>query len=230
MRDSVLALRRFGLESSYPLILAAFATWQSDGGKKAAKLFIKVTNWSIRALFAGRLGGSVAEKAFSNAAKMVSEGKANNQDEVKSALASLMVEDPEFTTDFKRYGNVTVPRAKYLLAMLERAHRAKNGESIEGLPDWASRTVTIEHLMPRAEAKNDESKLGFAETLPNMALLEKSLNRNLEDKPFVEKTSEYAKSAFRTTSELASRESWTKDDVEKRMQELARLAPMAWPA
>jgi hypothetical protein len=228
-RDAVAALRRFGLESSYPLVLAAFAAWKGDE-RKAARLFIKVTNWSIRALFAGRLGGSVAEKAFSGAAKQVSEGVATNQDEVKSALASLMVDDSEFTGDLRRYGNVTLPRARYILAMLERAQRAKANESLEGLPDWASRSVTIEHLMPRAEAKGNESKLAYVETLANMALLEKGLNKGLEDKPFDEKAGQYAKSVFRTTSSLSSQTSWTKADVEKRMTALAKLAPQAWPA
>ncbi|SDY68995.1 Protein of unknown function DUF262, partial [Modestobacter sp. DSM 44400] len=119
MRDSVLAMRRFGLESSYPLIMAAFATWKDDK-KKAAKLFNKVTNWSIRALFAGRLGGSVAEKAFSQAAQMVSSGQAQNQDDVRDALSSLIVSDREFMDDFRAFGTVPLTRAKYLLAMLER--------------------------------------------------------------------------------------------------------------
>lgn len=163
MRDSVLAMRRFGLESSYPLIMAAFAKW---GDKpKAAKLFAKVMNWSIRALFAGRLGGSVAEKAFSDAARLVSDGKAKNQEEVRAALAPIIVQDKEFRDDFRTFGNVTLPRAKYLLAMLERAHRAKAGKGLDGLPDWASRTVTLEHLMPRSDAKSDSVKMTYVETL-----------------------------------------------------------------
>ncbi|GAA2453780.1 DUF262 domain-containing protein [Agromyces soli] len=228
MRDSVLALRRFGLESSYPLILAAFATWKDDR-IRAARLFIKVTNWSIRALFGGRLGGSVAEQAFSNAAKQVSEGRAKNQDDVKGLLGAIVVEDPEFVADFRRYGNVSIPRAKYLLAMLERAHRTRSSEPLDGLPDWASRTVTLEHLMPRTEAKSNEVKLGYVETLGNMALLEKTLNKDLEDRPFHEKTAVYSRSTFHVTNELATEESWTKADVDRRMAALAKLAPMAWP-
>jgi hypothetical protein len=229
MRDSVLAMRRFGLESSYPLILAVFAKWK-DEPIKAAKLFTKITNWSIRALFSGKLGGSVAEKAFSDTAKQVSDGKLTNQSEVRSALAILIVEDGEFSNAFVRYGNVTLPRAKYLLAMLERAHRARNNKSLDGLPDWASRTVTLEHLMPRAEAKGVEAKLAYVETLGNMALLEKALNRGLEDKPFAVKREAYSGSTFDTTSELATEDNWTKTDATRRMSQLGKLAPMAWPA
>lgn len=228
MRDSVLAMRRFGLESSYPLLLAAFATW--NGEKiKAAKLFTKVTNWSIRALFAGRLGGSVAEKAFSNAAMKVSKAEATNQDDVRVVLAPIIVSDSEFRDDFRAFGNVTLPRAKYLLAMLERAHRSKSGKTLDGLPDWASRTVTLEHLMPRAEAKNDVAKAIYVETLGNMALLERQLNRDLEDKPFAQKTETYGKSVFQVTAMLNDQPMWGKEDVLARALDLAGLAPQAWP-
>lgn len=228
MRDSVLAMRRFGLESSYPLIMAAFASWENDKAR-AAKLFTKVTNWSIRALFAGRLGGSVAEKAFSNAAKLISQGKAKNQDDVRTALAPIIVGDQEFRDDFRAYGNVTLPRAKYLLAMIERAQRSKAGKTLDGLPDWASRTVTLEHLMPRAEAKADAKKTTYVETLGNMALLEKQLNRDLEDKPFPDKTSTYEKSVFEVTASLKDHTQWTEADVIKRASDLSALAPQAWP-
>ncbi|ADB76089.1 DUF262 domain-containing protein [Geodermatophilus obscurus] len=228
MRESVLAMRRFGLESSYPLIMATFATW-ADDKDKAARFFTKVTNWSIRALFAGRLGGSVAEKAFSRAAQLVSNKTAKNQEEVRAALSTLIVGDREFTDNFRAFGNVPLTRAKYLLAMLERAHRVKLSMPLDGMPDWSSRTVTLEHLMPRAEAKNDAVKATYVETLGNMALLEKGLNKNLEDKPFAEKTVTYGTSAFQVTAALKEQQTWTKADVDKRARELASLAPLAWP-
>jgi hypothetical protein len=225
MRDAVLALRRFGLESGYPLILAAFERWPKD---KAAKLFIKVTNWSIRALFAGKLGGSVAEKAFSVAAMDISDGKSTTQEHVKAKLSTLIVEDREFVQDFRQYGNVSLPRAKYLLAMIERARRTELDQKLDGMPDWSSRTVTLEHLMPRAEAKGNEPKLAYVETLANMALLEKQLNHDLEDKPFVVKAPIYDQSVFVVTKELATKSQWEAPDVEHRGDELAKLAAKAW--
>jgi hypothetical protein len=225
MRDAVLALKRFGLESGYPLLLAAFEKWPKD---KAAKLFLKVTNWSIRALYAGKLGGSVAEKAFSLAAKDISDGNSTTQIHVKSKLATLIVDDAEFIANFANYGNVSLTRAKYLLGMIERAHRSAIGRSLDGLPDWSSRTVTLEHLMPRAEAKGDEKKSAYVETLANMALLEKQLNHDLDDKPFLTKAPTYAKSVFTVTNELKAQATWEEADVLKRGGELAKLAAKAW--
>ena len=69
----------------------------------------------------------------------------------------------------------------------------------------------------------------YVETLGNMALLEKSLNRDLEDKPFNQKASTYGQSVFDVTSSLKTQAGWTKADVEKRAKDLAALAPQAWP-
>jgi hypothetical protein len=226
-RDTVLAFRRFGFESSLPLLLAAFENWTPD---KAARLFVKVVGWSLRALFAGKLGGSVAEKAFSDAAKKVTAGTATTQDAARTALATVLVDDADFKRSFQNFGNVTLTRAKYLLASLERAQREKDGESVEGLPDWSSRTVTLEHLHARSAAKNDEVAGAFVETLGNMALLEKSLNRAAEDKPFNDKKGSYAASAFLLTVPLSAAATWGAEEVSTRASQLAELAIRAWPA
>ncbi len=83
VRDALLAYRRFGFESSMPLLIAAFEKW---GDEKAARLLNKVAAWSVRALFAGRIGASLSEEAFGEAAKAVSAGQANNQDDVLASL------------------------------------------------------------------------------------------------------------------------------------------------
>ena len=61
VRDSLLAFRRFGFESSTPVLLAALATWDLT---RASKLVNKVAAWSVRAWFSGRLGGGQRRKYF----------------------------------------------------------------------------------------------------------------------------------------------------------------------
>lgn len=226
-RDAVLGFRRFGFESSIPLLLAAFRKWKP---REAAKLYIKVVGWSLRALYAGKLGGGSAEQAFSQAAIAISEGNATTQPDVRENLAMIAVEDSEFKSLFANAGSINVTRARYLLGQLERAARLQAQESIEGLPDWASRTVTIEHIFPRTLAKGDEGASAFVETLPNMALLERSINREVDDLPFEEKHPAYEPSGFKLTTALASTTSWSKEDMRDRAKYLAELAVTAWPA
>lgn len=82
VRDALLAYRRFGFESSMPLLLAAF---EKFGDRAAGKLLIKVAGWSVRAQFAGRIGGGVSEEAFGKAAKAVSIGEAKTQPQVRGS-------------------------------------------------------------------------------------------------------------------------------------------------
>lgn len=224
VRDALLAYRRFGFESSMPLLIAAFDKWDDD---KAARLLNKVAAWSIRALFAGRIGASLSEEAFGEAAKAVSTGAAQNQDDVRGALGRLLPTNAELEQAVRNFGNVPVSRAKYLLAMLERAHRQKIKQSVEGLPDWSSKSVTIEHIHAKSTGKGEAAT--FVDQLGNFALLEKSLNRNLEDKPFKQKVETYIGSTFLLTREVAGAPDWGHRMVEERVGRLASLAPLAWP-
>lgn len=225
-RDAVLGFRRFGFESSIPLLLAAFRKWKT---RDAAKLYVKVVGWSFRALFAGKLGGGSAEQAFSQAAIAVADGRAKTQADVRTGLASIFVEDSEFKSLFVNSGSITSARARYVLGQLERAARARANQTVEGMPDWASRTVTIEHIFPRALARTDDEALAFTETLANMALLERSINRQAEDKSFDEKRGAYTRSGFILTSRLAELSSWESGAVKTRAQTLGHLAAIAWP-
>jgi hypothetical protein len=233
VRDSLLAYRRFGFESSMPLLLAAFETWDLQ---RASRLVKKVAAWSLRALFAGRLGGGVAEEVFCEAAEAVSSGGAKTQPDVFRKVRRLVPEDSEFRQAFLAFGPVSASRAKYLLACLDRQYQGAQGLNVEAMPDWSSKGVTIEHIMPQSLREQDfstpaeyERFQSIVDQLQNLTLLEKSLNRNLEDKPFSEKTQIYQQSKFALTRDLADGGAWTFNEAEKRAQGLANLAVAAWP-
>lgn len=226
VRDSLLAFRRFGFESSFPLILAAFREWDRV---KAAELLVKIANWTIRALFAGRIGASLSEEVFADAAKKLSEGNAKKQADVRESLDRLVPSDKEFAQYFIGFGDVPSPRAKYLLGTLERAERIKNSKGVEALPDWSSKGVTIEHLQPRASKKSDQAAATWVERLGNMALLERGINRGLDSKPFEEKRVKYGDSSFELTRKLSEERSWGAEAAQARSEYLAKLAVLAWP-
>lgn len=220
VRDPLIAFRRFQFESSTPLLLAAFARLDN---RAASKLMVKIAGWSVRAQFAGRIGNSLAEEAFGEAAKSLSAGQSTTQPEVRARLAKLVPSDIEFKQALRQYGNVSIARAKYLLAMLERAARIKESQTVDGLPDWSSKGVTIEHI-----AAQSTGALPFINQLGNLTLLEKALNRRLEDKPFTDKCGTYKQSVFTLTRRVAERESWDEGGVKQRVDELAELACLAW--
>ena len=169
----------------------------------------------------------MAEETFGSAAKAISSGESSNQRDVRKSLDKLLPPDIEFKQWITGYGSVSVSRAKYLLAMLERSHRQRAGMSLDGLPDWSSKSVTIEHIL--AKSKKDDEAASLIDQLGNLTLLEKALNKNLDDRPFDEKRALYANSTFELTKSLASRDSWSSESISQRVTDLAELACIAWP-
>lgn len=225
VRDALLAYRRFGFESSFPVLLAAFREWDRN---KATRLLVKMAKWSVRAQFAGRLGTGTAEDAFATVAEAIAAGRATNQSDVRKLLDRLVPTNGEFKIAFTSAGKLTTARAKYVLAMLEKAADAKANRPERPL-DWASNAVTIEHVMPSSAGKDDESLITVNQ-IGNLALLEKKLNHQLGSAGFARKREVYKTSDFALTRALADADDWTAADVSSRTAELAELACFAWSA
>jgi len=233
IKDSLLAFRRFRFESSMPLLLAVFATWNHTN---ATRFVETVAAWSVRSLMARTLGGGVAEETFCKAAVAVTNGDAKDVDEVRRFMTSLVPDDATFREAFLHYDTITTTRAKYILACLERQLLLSKGITPESMPDWSSKAVTIDHIMARGSRQNsfasqddfEKFKL-MKEKLQNMTLLERTLNGELEDKPFDDKISSYKKSAFKLTNKIAELNTFDFDAADARLYELAELAVLAWP-
>lgn len=226
VRDALVAYRRFGFESSYPVLLAAFREWDRT---KAARLLVKLAKWSVRAQFVGRLGTGTAEESFAAAAAAISDGSAKNQTDVRKILSKLIPTDTEFKIAFEHSGRLRLNRAKYVLAMLEKASDAKFGRPERAL-DWTSTAVTIEHVLPQSAGGTDDALQVKIDEIGNLALLEKRLNHQLGSKLFDDKRDSYRASDFNLTKQLAESDTWTTAEIEKRTKAFADLACLAWPA
>lgn len=233
VKDSLLAFRRFGFESSMPLLLAAFGKWTHTD---ATRFVDTVASWSVRAWFAGTLGGGVAESSFCDAAVAITSGKAKKAGDLLPFMAELVPDDNAFKQAIRSYGSMTTTRAKYLLARLERQYLTDQGKLVDAMPDWSSKSVTVEHLfaksMKRENFSSDDDFNRFQlvrDQLANFALLERTLNNNLEDKPFSDKAETYKDSSFELTQLLGAETHWGFDATEKRVDFLADLATRAWP-
>lgn len=236
VRDSLLALRRFRLESAMPLLLAVFSKWDHN---KASKFVNRLVPWFFRAWSIDSLGGSTAEKAICQAAVAVTNRTANTSDEVLDMLRKspgLIPDDSRFRVSFIHQGEVSNTRAKYILGQLEKVRMRQNGESSEGHPDWSAKYVSIEHVFARSSKRStfssdDEFKYfsTLRDTLGNFVLLERQLNNSLEDRPFSDKRETYCKSKFILTRDVGIHPSWTFNAAETRLETLGDLALVAWP-
>lgn len=125
---------------------------------------------------------------------------------------------------------------KYLLARLERQALLDGGHSTDAMPDWSSKSVSVEHIyakfMKRSAFNSNEEYNSFStmkDSLQNLTLLERTLNTNLDSKPFEAKVATYGQSAFRLTREVGGLSKWDMECASTRAQELAALAVKAWP-
>lgn len=227
VRDSLLAYRRFQFESSIPVVLAAFASWDFDD---ACRLLNKVLVWSVRALFAGNIGAKLAEDTFGSTAASISSGKSINQPHVRDALDKLIPNDSDFKMAFTQYSQMTNSRVKYVLGMIERVESELAGRDTSAL-DWSSRGITIEHVHPRSQPASlgPGAPITLVDSIGNLTLLEKKLNKELGAKLPEDKRSVYSESGFTMTRNLASLEEWTAESVHQRMNRLGDLACRAWP-
>jgi hypothetical protein len=166
----------------------------------------------------------------------VTSGEAANANAVRKYMLDLVPDDDQFRQQFIEYGAITTTRAKYLLARLERQHVLRTATQADALPDWSSKSVSVEHIFPRSLKRNkfeSDSEfgefLGMKEKLQNLTLLERTLNNGLEDKPFEKKAETYRKSAFELTRKVGELPEWNFAAAIVRARELADLAVEAWP-
>ena len=151
-------------------------------------------------------------------------------------MHSIVPDDAAFKQAFAGYGAITTSRAKYLLARLERQHLTEIGSQTDAMPDWSSKSVSVEHIfaksMKRAAFDSEEDFEQFSlirDQLQNLTLLERTLNAGLEDRSFKEKVETYERSAFALTRELGNTAEWTFAEASNRAEFLANLAVKAWP-
>src|SRR5699024_12634112 len=126
VRDAIIAYRRFGFESSYPVLLAAFREWDKE---KASRLLIKLAKWSVRAQFDGKMGAGTSEDAFASAAAGIASSKIKNETEVRDILTKLIPTDPEIRIALTSYGKLTTNRANYGLVMITKAAELNDGKT-----------------------------------------------------------------------------------------------------
>ncbi|QIK65622.1 DUF262 domain-containing protein [Nocardioides sp. HDW12B] len=226
VKDAILAYRRFGFESSMPVLIAAFRTWDKP---KGARLFVKLAKWSVRAQFVGRIGAQLSEDAFGTASAAITAGTAVNQPDVRRLIKKLIPTDGEFRAAFIATADPPTARAKYLLAMLDRAQDEKDGLPPRAL-DWSSVGVTIEHVMPKSAHGGDDARKALIGQIGNLALLEKRINKDMGSKSFAAKRHLYSGSDFHLTQSLAELESWDEAEITARTAAYADLACSAWPA
>lgn len=146
-------------------------------------------------------------------------------------LSSIMVDDIEFKSAFKEksfpYNSRNAKVVKYILGKIEYFKGSTH------LVHYDDDNVSIEHIYPQNptdEWELDEAKMQrFIFRLGNICLLEKNLNRVIQNVSFEKKLPVYQKSSYYYAKKISSDFSeWNDSSIIKLQTEMANSAVSIW--
>lgn len=146
-------------------------------------------------------------------------------------LSSIKVDDAEFKSAFNEkvfpYNSRNAKVIKYILGKIERF------KGLTRVVRFDDDSVSIEHVYPQNPSDDwdlDESKMQrFVFRLGNMCLLEKGLNRDLQNAGFAEKVAVYQGSSFYYARKIANEYTdWSESAIVNLQAELANAAVSIW--
>jgi hypothetical protein len=169
----------------------------------------------------------------------------NILEEIKTFITEngYMPNDNEFMVMLPKHQlkGKLIDRAKYILECIEYYKRGNTDELIVSSSD----EVHLEHIIPQTiNTKRSKEEFGdweiylgdkslakhktYVNFIGNMTLLGESLNIQAYNNPFAKKKNSYKKSSFLITKELANQHNFKFNHVDKRGEQLTKLALEIW--
>jgi uncharacterized protein with ParB-like and HNH nuclease domain len=224
IRKSLKELKLFQIRQINSLFLSALRNLEVENFKKLAKICSVI---SFRYNIIGGLNPNAQEDVYNTVALKI---LSNKRFEVAD-FQTIYVSDLNFENDFstKEFKNTTRNHkiVKYILSKIEVCqHRNEI--------DPESDLFTIEHILPE-NADDTWGNFTFEEInrsvyrIGNLTLLEKKLNREADQKAYVEKIVLFAQSNSELTKTLPDNfNTWNEDKLGARQRELAKHAKAIW--
>lgn len=228
LRESLQALRIFGVAQAAPLMLAVMTQYErktiSLKSTKASIGMIENFAFQFNALTQSRGGGGVANMyarlaqntmECTNAQEFVAVFK-----DMRAKFSERVPDETEFTLPFSRIifrNTYTRDRAlvRYILTKLAKHY---------GLPEEVDiGALTIEHILPQEQGTetDDESDVG---AIGNLIFVNESINDELGNKSFLEKKKIFSSKHNVYMDEfLKDATDWTDDQISDRGIELAKV-------
>jgi uncharacterized protein with ParB-like and HNH nuclease domain len=224
IRKSLKELKLFQIRQINSLFLSAVRNLEIENFKKLAKICSVI---SFRYNIIGGLNPNAQEDVYNTVALRI---LSNKRFEVAD-FQTIYVSDLNFENDFstKDFKNTTRNHkiVKYILSKIE-VYQHRNEIDPE------SDLFTIEHILPE-NADDTWGNFTFEEInrsvyrIGNLTLLEKKLNREADQKAYVEKIVLFAQSNSELTKTLPDNfNTWNEDKLAARQRELAKHAKAIW--
>ncbi len=224
VKENVALLNLFRLKQPFSLLMAAKKNLSDNEFKRVLKAVITMC---FRYNVICDRNPNDQEGPFNALAQSISLYKTVELQK----LSSIMVDDAEFKTAFKEkifpYNSRNAKVVKYILGKIE--HFKGSTQAVRFDDD----NVSIEHIYPQNpsdEWELDESKMQrYIFRLGNMCLLEKGLNRDIQNSGFEDKVPVYQKSSCYYAKKIGSSYTdWNDNSIVKLQSEMANAAVSIW--
>ncbi|MCG6146596.1 DUF262 domain-containing protein [Leptospira bandrabouensis] len=229
-KNNIIILNMLGMSQNRPLLLAILLHFEV---KQINISLNNLVNWAVRFIITGSLGSSILEQNFASNAKLVSDKKIKNSDQLFEAMKDAIPTDKEFEDKFKI---ALVKRSDLAIYILTRLENAKKGDkNPEEIPNTIDGTVNLEHILPKTITPDWEPKWSaekaksYINRIGNLCLLKTKQNSKIGNSDFQSKLKDYTKSKFELTKSLTTYQDWNPENIEMRQLELAKLAIKIWP-
>lgn len=223
IRENIALLNLFRLKQPFSLLMAAKAFLNESDFKAVLK---KVVTLCFRYNVISDRNPNDQEVPFNQLAQHISSKHKVNFE----FLHPIMVKDDEFETSFSEksfpYNSRNAKIIKYILGKIEHF----KGSSMKVKYDDDS--VTIEHIYPRNPSEDwdiDDTKMQrLVFRLGNSCLLEKTLNRDIQNANFEEKKLSFTKSSYYYAKRISDLEEWNENSIIRLQREMAKAAVSIW--
>ena len=215
------------VEQCRPLLLAAL---RRLGKSDIQELLSLIVGWSVRWAVSGGGSAGVVERLYAQAAKEVTDAQLTSAADTALRFSSV----PDDGTFHKAFAIAQVRRgalARYYLRVLQRA--SADEEEPELVPNEDVEEVNLEHVLPKNATDEwtgftPDERAAHVFRIGNQALLKKTENRRIGNKPFAEKKEVFSVSSLSMTNEIGQVDDWTPGAIDARQLRMADLAVRIW--
>jgi hypothetical protein len=229
MRSAIQTINFFDIHPFRPVLLSVAAKYAPKEALKVYEMFISL---GVRLIISASTRSGSVEETLAAVSKIVYEGGISTAEELRKAINNLIPTDEQFRQSFEIATVSKSSLARYYLRALERV--AKRQPAPWYVPNDDKELITVDHILPEKPQNNwpqftEEEVETYRKRLGNMALMINKENSDLKSAGFSEKSPFYKNSPYELTSQVATVQNWTVENICERQRGLAKFALQAWP-
>ncbi len=228
-KNDINQLVLFETSQCYPLLLAAKDNLSDELFSKTLRMIVV---FSFRYNTICGLNPNKLERAYSEIARYIQKESPKSAKSIFEKLSKLYPKDPDFRKAFqkKTVSSKNSKLARYILREINR-HYLKNRELIAN-PNEIE--LNLEHILPKnpnntwLEKFSKTDPIQYIYRLGNMTLLDSSVNSQLGNRSFKDKSKAFAYSKLEITKEVANYSVWGPKQIEERQKKMSEVACQIW--